>query len=164
MAKNHAGQQGKVVKALESVEKAIFLSRGSGGAALLSSEAKLVTKKWVKDAQCFDPLTMKLEQITCQCFDTYHDVCINKEGDAQVQCWRNVMCSHEEVCRSWQDKTCTTEEMQSGTAVGALVENKETHRQAQGANTTMTEGSQAKKDSEQVGSLDESLSGKRTCR
>jgi len=165
MAKQRAGQEGKVTKVLKNVEKAIFLTGGSGGNSLLSSEAKLVTKRdpiFVKDAQCVDPLTIKLEQITCQCFDTYHDVCVTKDGDAQVQCWRDVMCGHEEVCQSWQDKSCTADEKSRGAAM-ALIDNKETRRQAQRANTTMTEGSQAKKDSEQVGSLDDSLSGKRTC-
>lgn len=94
---------------------------------------------------CIDPSRLDVESFDCTCFDF-----MLTSTAAQI---REAFCGHPYVCCSWKESRCPPALLQ--------VKNDDSHLQIEG---TMSRRSQQNhSESEDVASLDESLSGKRSC-
>lgn len=103
----------------------------------------------VEGADCQNPSTMDIMAMECECGASFRQECEN--GDDPQGCWQNVLCTHSNICKSWQEKYCppallASDQMEKVSAARA-------NSRVYVSNTSQ----------QGFSSLEESLSGKRSC-
>jgi len=103
-----------MAQALRKIEKAAFTHPNAVSltqSRLLGSGANVKIAYKEDSDDCVDPSNMLIEQIECNCWAHSRSKCESKGDDeSQEKCWRNLICTHEGVCQSWQSANCAAEE------------------------------------------------------
>merc|ERR1719502_909092 len=94
---SQTGANGIMAQAEKNIQAAIFGNLAAHGQNLLQAASNFTRSK-NDPAGCVDPFTTSIEQLTCSCWDDLRHKCEAKQGDAQVQCWRNLVCTHNAIC------------------------------------------------------------------
>jgi len=71
-----------------------------------------VTVSWEQSRQddCISPQAVDPEALECECLDVLRKTC--STTDDQTTCYKNILCEHCKVCRSWkQAKGCRQEQI-----------------------------------------------------
>jgi len=144
------GDEGKnmILKVLNASDGTILLETASSGEDV-GAWAPLACTEGVRgDGQCIDPEGLDPEAFDCKCYDF-----VLTSTPEQI---RTAFCDDTSVCCTWKDEHC-------GPPPTLLqIENGDTQGQSQSIENTMSRRN-LQNHSEDAVSLDDSLSGKRSC-